>query len=338
MAFIEIHRQAFINNINTITQKARGIEAIAIVLKDNAYGHGLQTMATLAQEAGIIHAVVRTVQEANAIKSRFKTIMILAPKQYEASDEFFYVINSLEALETVPSVCNIELKVDTGMHRNGIAMAELDTALRTIKDKNLQLCGVLSHHRSADELGSAYFWQERNFRWVKAAVKTFCKEHDMTMPRFHNKNSAALFRANTVDDDLVRIGIAAYGLLQLPTSFMQPKLEPVMSLVATCNSVRTLQEGEAVGYGGSFIAKAPLRIGNYDVGYADGVLRVLSNSYTTPSGATLVGRVSMDNSSFTASSKELVIFNNANTIAKAANTLAYEVLVGMNAQFTRVVI
>lgn len=338
MAYVQIDKQAFIKNINTIIEKVGRKEAVAIVLKDNAYGHGLQSMAQLSCEQGIAHAVVRNVMEAKQIASQFSTIMILAPERYEAVENFYYVVNAIETLEAVPAACNIELKVDTGMHRNGIALSELPKALAIIQARQLRLAGVLSHHRSADELGSAYFWQEHHFQAVKKEVTAFCQTEGMPIPRFHNKNSAALFRANTLDDDLVRIGIAAYGLLRLPSVFTPYRFWPVMSLVATCNSCRTLETGEALGYGGTFIAPQRMQVGNYDIGYADGMMRTLSNRYETPSGALLLGRVSMDNSSFNTTDDALIVFNDANHIADAAQTLAYEVLVSMNPNLKRCIV
>jgi alanine racemase len=118
----------------------------------------------------------------------------------------------------------------------------------------------------------------------------------------------------------------------------QPDLQPVMTLTAQKIATRTLKEGEHVGYNATYRADKEMLVSTYDVGYGDGLLRAASNRYTTPSGEQLLGRISMDNSSFTGDKEELVIFEDANRYAEAAGTIGYEVLVGLHPEIARVVI
>ena len=117
----------------------------------------------------------------------------------------------------------------------------------------------------------------------------------------------------------------------------QPDLQPVMTLTAQRIATRTLHKGEHVGYNATFRAEKEMVVSTYDVGYADGLIRAASNSYMTPQGEELLGRISMDNSSFTGEREALVIFENVNTYAEAASTIGYEVLTGLHPEIERVV-
>jgi alanine racemase len=111
-----------------------------------------------------------------------------------------------------------------------------------------------------------------------------------------------------------------------------------MTLTAQKIATRTLHKGEHVGYNATFRAEKEMVVSTYDVGYADGLIRAASNNYQTPEGEALLGRISMDNSSFTGQREELVIFEDVNRYAEAAGTIGYEVLVGLHPEIKRVVI
>jgi alanine racemase len=128
MAFIKINKQNFYYNLNQIALKTGSVEKIAIVLKDNAYGHGLELMAKLSSDFGIKHAVVRTRKEAECIRFLFESILILGDSITKDS-VFSFTVNSLEDIKQAQSGAKVELKVDTGMHRNGIALDELEESL-----------------------------------------------------------------------------------------------------------------------------------------------------------------------------------------------------------------
>lgn len=338
MAIIRLSRKAYFHNLDIIAQKAGDVSKIAVVLKDNAYGHGLLEMAKLSQEYGIKEAVVHNSNEADEIKEYFEKILVLAGHEYRVDEKMYYAINALTQIEKIPSGALVELKVDTGMHRNGVAMDEVEKALSQISAKGLLLKGVFTHNRSADTLSSEWYWQRKNFETVKEQVSALQTKYGYKLPRFHSSNSAATFRFKEFDEDLVRIGIAAYGCLEMDQTLEQPDLRPVLSLSAQKIATRTLRKGEHVGYNATFRAEKEMTVSTYDVGYADGLLRAASNQYTTPDGEQLLGRVSMDNSSFTGAKEALVIFEDVNRYAEAAGTIGYEVLVGLHPEIKRVVI
>ena len=96
MSFITISRDNYFYNLSLVAKKVDSIEQIAVVLKDNAYGHGLEQMASLAREFGIKRAVVRKTAEARIIAKYFNYILILAPEEIEDNNKFFYTINRIE--------------------------------------------------------------------------------------------------------------------------------------------------------------------------------------------------------------------------------------------------
>lgn len=334
MSYIELNKLAFFNNLDIIAKKTADITKISLVLKDNAYGHGLLEIAAMAREYGISRAVVRNEDEAEKIKEMFAYILILNPS-FSASvhPSYRYTINALEDIEKFPSSSRVELKIDTGMHRNGIAMEQLEEALTKIEACGLELEGLFTHFRSADALSSEWFWQKKNFEELKSKARGY----DASL-RFHSCNSAALFRSGCVDEEMVRVGIAAYGCLKMDEGFEATGLRPVLSLWAEKISRRELKKGEKIGYNATFEAQKDMTVTNYDVGYADGLLRSLSNHYRTPAGHALLGRVSMDNSSYECREDRLLVFDDANAIASFAGTIGYEILVRLSSSIERRII
>ena len=338
MPFITINRQNFFNNLDIIAQKTQSKDKIAIVLKDNAYGHGLELMAQLANKYGIQKAIVQTDKEAHAIASLFSDILVLADIPKKPDPNIHYTINALENIPLFPKEAKVELKVDTGMHRNGIDPQDLEAAFVAIKKQGLELVGVFSHHRSADELTSEWFWQKENFKQIKQEALELAKRYEIKNLRFHMDNSASTMRLQNFGEDIARIGIAAYGCLEMPQALQVKGLKPVLSLYAKKISTRSLPKGARIGYGGAHRVSSPATLSTYDIGYGDGFLRCLSHDYITPEGCQIAGRISMDNSSFYSEKERLLIFDDAREVAKKAGTIAYEVLTSLKSEIPRTVI
>ena len=333
MAYIKLNRKNLLYNIKELSLKSGNIKHLSAVLKDNAYGHGIKEIAKIVSDAGVQEAVVIDINEAKAIKSYFKNILILNDTPIKALN-FSFAVTSLKALKSAPKDAKIELKVDTGMHRNGILMSELSQALTIIKQKKLNLFGVFTHFRSADELSSELFWQIKNFQEVKRVVL-----NRGFRPRFHSHNSAALLRSSNFSEDIARVGIAMYGYNEVPKIFNTPTLKPVLSLWAKRVSTRELKKGQRVGYGGDFIAPKDMQISTYDIGYGDGLFRGSSkSSLIVAEGLPILGRVSMDFISLESTKDEVCIFNDALQVAKHFNTISYEITTSLKANLKRVIV
>ena len=333
MAYITLNKKHFFNNLDIIADKTKSKDKIALVLKDNAYGHGLIEVATMAKEYGITKAIVRCEVEAKMVEDFFDYILVLNDFPTNPHAKINYTINDIKNIAKFPRNTNVELKVDTGMYRNGIAMDEVKIALDEIKKHNLNLKAIFTHHRSADELSGEWFWQNKNFKEVKKEV--LACGYDVW---FHSANSASLFRDNDFNEDMARVGIAAYGCLEMDKAFGDFNLKPILSLYALKNSSRVLKKGECVGYGATYEAQKDCIVSNYDFGYGDGFLRSCSNNYKTPHAKELLGRISMDNASFLCGDEELLIFNDAREVAKSAKTISYEVLTSLKHYIQRKII
>ena len=332
MAKILLNKENLFHNFKIISEHTKSKEKVAVVLKDNAYGHGIIEIATLAKEFGIKKAVVRSLDEALKVEKLFDYILILAEKSFHTYSHAFHIaLNSLDDIKILPENCNVHIKVDTGMHRNGILPNQLEEAILGLKERNINITGVFTHHRCADELSTDFFWQNNVFTRVKIDVKRICEQLLLPLPAFHSCNSAALFRHTNFDEDFARVGIATYGYLDNANIFKFPKLKPVLSLWASKLSTRVLKKGQSVGYGGTFTANTDMTISTYDVGYGDGFLRLNERcSYETPKGYKVLGRVSMDNLSLNTNDDEVCIFNDVHNLAKTHDTITYEITTALN--------
>ena len=176
MSYITINKQNFFHNLDICSKRANGKDKIAIVLKDNAYGHGLLEIASLAKEYGITNAVVQTINEANKIKSYFEHILILADTKKESLSHSFHItINSIDDIDSLEENTNIHIKIDTGMHRNGIEPNQLESTINKAIKRGLNITGIFTHFKSADILSSVYFSQKSNFREIKKTLSKICE-------------------------------------------------------------------------------------------------------------------------------------------------------------------
>lgn len=340
MAHIRINKQHYFHNLSLIERQLGGKDKICIVLKDNAYGHGLEIMARLAKEFGVTKACVRNLEEAEAIASLHPMILALwGIPDSPLTDNIHVALNSLEDIPKMPTGTNVHLKLDTGMHRNGIIPDELHQALESIKKNNLCLKGVFTHYRSADVLSSEFFWQRKIFGNLAEAIIDFCTHQKWEKPQIHSANSPAAFRIKKFDEDFARTGISIYGYLESPPSFDLPDLKPVMSLWANRISTRKLGQGNRVGYGGGSRLENGSVISTYDIGYGDGFFRLNERqSYTTPSGKKLLPRASMDYVSVEGDADELCLFEDVRELAKLNNTITYDVMVKLSPKIPRIVV
>lgn len=338
MGKIKLSREALKTNLDIIAHQVGGKDKIAVVLKDNAYGHGAVLIAKAAHEYGIKHAVVRLEREALEIETFFEDILILSdfPQTllFRTNTKFHYVINSLSSLSKFPRGTKVELKIDTGMHRNGIRTDELEKAFELMAVQGLECVGIMSHFKSADTLSSEWFWQRQAFDALKENGLKLAEKYKWNL-RFHLSNSAGTFRSNGCSDDMVRVGIALYGCLEMDNSLPQPPFKPVLSLWGNKISTRILRAGQRVGYNGIYEALDDEVVSTYDLGYGNGLDRLASNRYVTSEGVRLLGRISMDCATFASDDDELLIFNNANDYAQAVGTIGYEILACLDKDLKR---
>jgi alanine racemase len=330
MSKITINKQNYYHNLEILVKKAGGKHKLMAVIKDNAYGHGLEIMAKLASEFGIKKAAVKTEEEALNVEQYFDEVLVLAehPPKQKISKKISFAVHSLEFLKKFPKNTNIHLNIDTGMHRNGIKVDEIQEALLFIKENSLNLRGVFTHFRSADDMNGELFWQQENWKEAKQEAINEIKNLNLDMPAFHSCNSSALLRSSGgIEDDFARCGIATYGYTHIDKNIATYDLKPVMSLYAKRLSTRVLKKGQKVGYGGVHVAQKDKLISTYDLGYGDGFFRYDGlGDLKIANGQEILGRVSMDSLCAEGDKDKICLFDDASELSNYFNTITYEIL------------
>ncbi|EOI0504192.1 alanine racemase [Campylobacter coli] len=329
MSLIKINQKAYENNLKTIVSKVGDFSRLICVFKDNAYGHGAKILAPIAKALGVNFIAVKNEKEAYELESFFDNILILSHHPHgKENPKFIYALNDMDKINTYQNNTKIHLKIDTGMHRNGVCIENLSEALLKIKSSALKLEGIFTHFAGADEMDASFYIQKEKFSKAKDIAKQI---YDNLI--FHSHNSAALFRAVKIpEDEFCRTGLAQFG-------YGDENLERVLSLYAHRLSHRELQIGQSVGYGGAFSATEKIKIATYDLGYADGLFRydgkgdlLLANKQK------ILGKISMDSFSCQDFGEEVCVFDNANIWADFFKTINYEILVKLHPDIPRVLV
>ena len=338
MAFCLINKSNYFHNLALIEKKIQR-KKIAVVLKNNAYGHGLVEMAQLASEYGIEHAVVNTLNESNLIQDLFKSILVLQDTpNSKVPDNIIITINSISMLERINPTTRVELKVDTGMNRNGIMVKDLDRVLEIILKKKLILNGVFTHFANAYIDDNSIIHQKKIFDELKGIILRD-KRFSENKIRFHCCASSSLFRIDSNEYDLARIGIMSYGYISLPISFPRPSLKPVMSLWGEKITSKVVNKGDSIGYGSKYIAEDEILSSTYDIGYGDGFSRLDgSKKSNIEDGREILGVVSMNSFSTTGDDEKVCVFENAERFSSLHGTIIYEIISNINPSLKRVVV
>lgn len=330
MGYIKINKNSFFHNLDYFS-KICTKDKLCIALKDNAYGHGTYEMATLCEQYGIKHVFVRTLQEANiASKFNFESILVLYEIPQYLQSDLIISINRLQDLKKLPQGSKCEIKIDTGMNRNGIVKDEIDLAVEYIKENKLILNGVFTHFCCADEDDKITKKQEELFLYCVDRFKSLIDYNFRT----HCANSAGAHKVDMSKYDLARIGIGAYGYLDILNKDI---LKPVMSLHAKKVSTKYINKNDHVGYGSkAFVAPYKMTVSNYDIGYGDSFFRFDENKQAfIADGRKILGRVSMDSFSVEGEDDEIVVFDDVSSLANSLNTITYTILTMLKANIPR---
>ena len=322
MATVFLNKSHLFYNLDKISSVNSNI---LVVIKDNAYGHGIFSVSKMLKEYGIKKVCVRNVDEANLVRD-FEEILIFNPPANRNAINFSYAINSLTQLKKNRHPY-IHLKIDTGFRRNGILEDELDEALEIVLKKEFEIRGVFSHFCCADEVGCDTFIQYDKFLKIKEKIEKFCQNHNLKRPYFHIANSASLFKLpDTLD--YVRPGIAIYGGIE--------GFKPVMSLVADVVSVRELDSKEGCGYNKTFMSDEKIKISTIDIGYADGIPYFKNGCKLKDTVA--LGKISMDYMIVKGEFKKVVVFDDIKEFVKNFDTITYDILVKISPRIKRRII
>jgi alanine racemase len=299
-----VNLSAIKSNVATLKAKA-GVDLMAVV-KADAYGHGLIPVANAALDGGAAWLGVALLEEAIALRASGITAPILAWLVPPGSDfasavdsDIDIAVACLKSLAEVGAVKGakrprVHLEVDTGMTRGGFLSewSEIDIS----KLQGVEIVGIFSHFARADEPGQAQnFEQLIRFKKMVANLDSF----GITNYIRHLSNSAATLIDHASAFDLVRTGIAMYGLspdVQTLGSSEKLGLIPAMTLRAKLHLIKSVPAGSSVGYGATDVTKVDTKLGVIAMGYADGIPRIAKTAGVFVNGkkAPIIGRVSMD--------------------------------------------
>jgi len=369
-AWAEIDLRALARNVEAIVADTT-THSVWAVVKADAYGHGAVECARVAIDSGAIGLCVALVDEGVALRRAGIAAPILVMSEQPPEQHRPLVGNGLIATvynaESIASlgavaeemniVCAVHLKVDTGMHRVGVAPSEVVQRAQQVRQHPwLSLEGIYSHLATADDAtrNDATETQVRAF----AGVLNDLKDHGIDVAHRHLENSAgALRHVAEVLRLESRVGIAMYGIHgdARSDSFGSPvsvALEPVMSLKANVSHVQVLEAGQAVSYGLRRPLMSRSTIATVPIGYADGVRRALWERGEVVIGGKrrpFAGMVTMDQvmvdcgNDVVRIGDEVVLLGSqgservsANEWANLLGTIGYEVTCGISARVPRI--
>ena len=306
--FVRIDLDAIEANIDAIRHRV-GVDVMAII-KADAYGHGAVKVAQKLKDKADYFAVA-TAREGmelreNGIENPILVLSYCAPAEYDlilkygitptiSSEGDAYILNA--AAGALGMKCNIHVAVDTGMSR--IGFTDNDNGVDDIKNiyemPNLTIEGIFSHFAKAD-----YEDKTSADRQIKR-FETFVNKLEnkgVMIPIKHICNSAGLIEMDAQHYDMVRMGIALYGMYPSDeVKRSKVELTPAMKVVAHVIHIKDIDEGTTVSYGESYVATEKRRIATVSIGYADGYNRSFSGTgYLMICGkkAPVIGRVCMD--------------------------------------------
>jgi alanine racemase len=364
-AWAEVHTGLISHNVAIVAQRTAPVQVWAVV-KANGYGHGAVQVATAALAGGATGLCVAIVDEGVALRRAGITapILLLSEQPPELAD----LIVGYQLTPTVTTTrgaavlaasaaaadqtIKVHIKVDTGMHRVGVAPNETVSLASFVSSyESLTIEGVYTHFAVADDPSHpANAAQLSSFNTVLENLSS----RGINPPLVHAANSAAALANESSRFTMVRLGIAMYGLRPgAGVAELCAGLIPAMSLKARVSAVRWVEAGEAVSYGlvrplakGSLIATVP-------IGYADGVPRALgrTNVQVLLNGVprTIAGTITMDQLMIDCESDSSVMVGDevvligkqgehsvtADDWAEVLGTIGYEIVCGISPRIFR---
>lgn len=305
-----IDLDAIYNNLKALKENTKEGTKICAVIKTDGYGHGAVPIAKKVEDLADFFAVATMEEALNLRKHGVKApILVLGHTPAEdfekaISEEIRLNVFHIEMARQLSRVAQslgkrayVHVKLETGMNRLGFQVCE-DSLLQVEEISRLPgifLEGIFSHFARADEADKT---SARKQYEVFDGFITDLKNRGVEIPIKHMGNSAVIIELPEFDVDMVRAGIALYGMY--PSDEVEAsrvKLTPALRLISQVSFIKTIQPGEAVGYGGTYVAARETKIATIPIGYGDGYPRNLSNKgYVLLHGkkAPITGRVCMD--------------------------------------------
>jgi len=367
-ASAEINLSAIAQNFKSI--KSRTTADVLAVVKADAYGHGLIPVSKALEEAGadwfgtaLLEEAIN-LRKAGILKPIISWLTPLGEDFKSAIDlDIDLGIPSIDLLDEVIKAASltgktarIHLEIDTGMSRGGV-LSEWDQLIKSVLAgvnlKQLKVIGIWSHFARADEPDELMNQEQLSLFEQKVNQ---AKAAGIDAQFIHIANSAALFTNKSAHKNIIRSGIALFGLspdIKTIGNSSSLGLKPAMKLKAKLNLVKEVKAGSSVGYGGTAVLKSDTKLGVVALGYADGISRSTNNLagvFVDKKRAPIIGRVSMDQfvvdlgiTSTAKTGDEVIVFGDGSSgeytvdeWAKAANTINYEIITRIGPRVPRI--
>lgn len=361
----EVDADAISRNVGRLVDLADG-SIVCAVVKGDGYGHGALTAATAALAGGATWLGVALVEEGLALREAGIGVPILLLSEPASSawadlvehriDVAVYSLPAIDAAQRAAdragTTAALHLKVDTGMHRVGCAVEDaVALAAAVTRSPHSRLAGLFTHFATADDPASVYpSVQLDRFRTVDEMIGAAGIDGYLR----HAANSAAAIAVPASRLDLVRCGIACYGVPPSDALAGRLTLEPALRLVSEVSHVKRLGPGEPVSYGCRYVTETDTTIVTVPIGYADGLPRSLglNGGFVLIGGRRhpVVGTVTMDQlmvavgDSPVRPGDEVVLIGGqgddeitANEIAAREGSIGYEVVTRLGPRVPRVV-
>ena len=352
--FIYLNKTNFLNNLlylKKLTQKN-----LCLVVKANAYGHGVEWAVNSATKAGVAWFAVASVDEGVQVKEHAKDARVLLLSEPSITqlekirnnnlDLTVYNESFINALIDNGSNFNVHLKIDTGMHRLGCSPEKFKDFFKKIKDSNLNLVGICTHFPLADT----------DEIETKKSIKLFentIADIDSSNLLLHIDNSASSFYNLDNTFNMARVGIAAYGV-QITAVENEKKLKPTLEIKTRISNLQTRKKDEAVSYGKAQTLSRDSIIATAPIGYGDGYpwnsfpegKVIVNNQFCN-----LIGRITMDQILFDVTDvnvqidDEVTVLGNSmdgklnisvSDIAQWNKTIEWEILTNLSKRLERV--
>jgi len=359
----EIDLNALRHNFFEIKKLVGESVAVMVVVKGNAYGHGLVEVSRVLRDAGVDYLGVATIDEAIRLRERKIRVPILllgSVLEEEAEEaikrDITLTLCSQELLRIIHDKAKrrktrvkVHIKVDTGMGRIGIWHEDVLDFIKEVKnDRLLILEGVYTHFSSAGRDNFFTQYQIDAFSRILHELN----ELKIHIPYRHAANSIATVDKKMPELNLVRPGIIAFGIYPKRTFERVVDIKPVLSLRTRVVFLKDAPPGRSISYGRTYITQKSTKIATLPIGYADGYGRLLSNkAEVLIKGrlAPVVGKVTMDQTMIDVGhiedveiGDEVVLIGQqgdqsitVERLARLAETIPYEVLCSISNRVPR---
>ena len=360
---VEVNLKAIAENYRKVKKHVAPAKVI-IILKANAYGHGLVRIAQFIQELKADYLGVAVVEEGILLREKGITVPILVLGGIWGNQVPLFLkhnltitASSIDKLKQIDEVAEqmkikaiVHLKIDTGMERVGVHYYSAEKFLdAAYKCKNIEVEGIFSHFASSDAADLTYTRLQLE-RFME--VLNYFAKHSIETPMRHISNSGAILQLPEANLDMVRPGIILFGVYPSGEVKRTIEVRPALTWKSLVVYFKVIKPNHPVGYSSSWKADKNIRAVTVPVGYGDGYLRSMSGKAEViirGKRYTVIGTISMDqivvniNNDSAYNGDEVILLGSdgeneikCEELADWAGTIPYEILTNINTRVPRV--